>query len=64
MRGTGRKAREVDLAEFDLKDLEALDPSATGDGEQKVVSTDTGNIQGRHRLPHSFYRARWIKTHA
>jgi hypothetical protein len=35
MRATAKKAREVDLAEFDVDELEALDPSASG-GEQKV----------------------------
>jgi hypothetical protein len=35
MKSTAKKARQVDLADFDLQELEALDPS-NNFGQQKV----------------------------
>lgn len=48
MRPAGKKAREVDLADFNLDQLEALDPSHTF-GEQKVAQKPRLGLGTNHR---------------
>lgn len=72
MKSAGKKAREVDLADFNLDKIEALDPS-NSKGEHKVLTVllaslngrflPKGNIPRRHQFSNPLHRTGRLEAH-